>query len=595
MKNRTDSTLELVDARTGVHRTIVRELRDLTSPRWSPAGDRLAFVALPAAEPESKEKPKAQLFVLRLDGGEPERITQAKSGVETFAWRPDGRGFAFLERDESPDKKRIDAHDDWFEITDEAWTARAGVMPAHLHAIDANGTGERQITHGTWSLEGPLAFAPSGATLFATRTPRALANHYRDRAIVAIDLANGGVRELTTGPRGAGSASVSPDGKFVAFSAERPGAFSQGEIYTMALDGRGERDRSLALDRNVRGVAFLPNGEMVVAANDVARRRLFAIGTGAPRALATGDVDVRGGATVSRDGTLAFVGSSATVPQELFVLAPGASAPHRLTSFNRATVGAHAFGNVRTIRWHGAGGYEPSGVLTEPVGMEPGKRYPLVLVIHGGPTATSTTGFGDFAQVLAGRGWLVFEPNYRGSDNLGHAFAQATVPGIASSPAADIESGLAAVIAGGNVDESRIAVSGWSEGGLLTSWLIAHDTRFRAAVSGAAVNDWTGYADLTDSQDFTPSFIGGSPWTSEAESPLTFASAVKTPTLVLTDAGDFRVPTPLAYEFYHAVRATGTPVSLVIVPVDGHFPSDPRHREEVYQRWIDWIATHFAA
>jgi dipeptidyl aminopeptidase/acylaminoacyl peptidase len=123
------------------------------------------------------------------------------------------------------------------------------------------------------------------------------------------------------------------------------------------------------------------------------------------------------------------------------------------------------------------------------------------------------------------------------------------------------------------VDTSRIGVSGWSEGGLMTSWLIGHDHRWRAAVSGAAVNDWRGYDDMTDAKDFSPSFIGPSPWISEqmralyaAESPLTDAAAVKTPTLIMTDAGDFRVPTPLSYEFYHAVRATGTPVDMVVFP-----------------------------
>jgi dipeptidyl aminopeptidase/acylaminoacyl peptidase len=134
----------------------------------------------------------------------------------------------------------------------------------------------------------------------------------------------------------------------------------------------------------------------------------------------------------------------------------------------------------------------------------------------------------------------------------------------------------------------------------MTSWLIAHDHRWRAAVSGAAVNDWTGYDDMTDAKDFSPSFIGPSPWISDkmqalyaAESPLTDAGAVKTPTLIMTDAGDFRVPTPLSYEFYHAVRATGTPVEMIVFPVNGHYPSDPLHRLQVTHLWVDWFAKHF--
>jgi dipeptidyl aminopeptidase/acylaminoacyl peptidase len=133
----------------------------------------------------------------------------------------------------------------------------------------------------------------------------------------------------------------------------------------------------------------------------------------------------------------------------------------------------------------------------------------------------------------------------------------------------------------------------------MTSWLIAHDTRWKAAVSGAAVNDWIGYSAMTDAKDFTPQFIGRSPWTDpslmnrfNAESPLTYAMNVKTPTLILSDAGDFRVPTPLSYEFYHDVRATGTPVQFVIFPVNGHFPSDPVRAEDVDRRWEAWLAKY---
>jgi dipeptidyl aminopeptidase/acylaminoacyl peptidase len=201
---------------------------------------------------------------------------------------------------------------------------------------------------------------------------------------------------------------------------------------------------------------------------------------------------------------------------------------------------------------------------------------------------------------MSARGWLVFQPNYRGSDDLGHRFAQATVPRITSSPARDVLDGVDAVERMGIVDRTRIGVSGWSEGGLLTSWLIGHDHRWRAAFSGAAVNDWVGYADLTDAQDFTPSFIGGSPWTRareralyDAESPLTYAAAVRTPTMIVTDAGDYRVPTPLSYEFYHATRAAGAPVQLVVIPVNAPFPSDPLHREDVNRRWVAWFGDRF--
>jgi dipeptidyl aminopeptidase/acylaminoacyl peptidase len=597
-KNTFRNELVLVDARSGATRTLVRDRDDVEAPAWSPNGDRLAYLATPAKDPDAKDEPSTQLFMLRMDGGEPLRITDAKKGVASFGWRPDGIAFAYIARDESPDAKRIKAHDDWFEVTDNAWTSRAAPVSLHLWTIGADGKKPHRLTQGTWSLTSePPVYAPTGRSIYAVRTPAASTNHYRAREVVRVDAASGAVRAISGDH--ADSVDVERGGARLLYSREHPQAFSQSELIVSDLDGRNARRLSARLDRNVH-LGLFSNGAVLVAANDRTRMRLFALAAdGTPRALPLGEIDPNPDATAARDGTLALVGVTPSHPGELYVLTPGAASARRLTHYNDA-IAARPLGRTRTIAWRSADGFEADGVLTEPSGAVRGKTYPLVVLIHGGPTATSREGFSSFPQLLAARGWYVFQPNYRGSDNLGHRWAQATVPYITSSPASDVLDGVDAVLKLGVVDPSRIGVSGWSEGGLLTSWLIGHDHRWRAAVSGAAVNDWTGYADMTDAKDFTPAFIGRSPWTGareralyDAESPLTYAAAVKTPTLIMSDAGDQRVPTPLSYEFYHAVRATGTPVEMVIVPVNGHFPADPLHREEVNHRWIDWFARHF--
>jgi dipeptidyl aminopeptidase/acylaminoacyl peptidase len=598
VKNKYRNELVLVDARSGATRTLVRERDDVQSPVWSPAGDRLAFVATPPKEPDDKDEPSPQLYVLRMDGGEPARITSAKNGVESYAWRPDGRAFAYVARDDSPDAARIKAHDDWFEISDNAWTSRSNRAPAHLWTIDAAGKNAHRVTHGTWSLAGEPAFAPDGRRVYVTRTPHASANHYRARTVVAIELASGSLRSI--GPDHSERPAVSRDGKLM-YAAENPQAFAQNELFVADANGAHARDLSARLDRNVQFGVFAPRDRVVVGANDGTHSRLFALDAdGTPHVLPLGDVDVAGAATASRDGTLAFVGATPSHPPELYILHAGAAGPQRLTRQNDS-LATRALGRTRTLTWRSADNFAVDGVLTEPSGgLTKGKKYPLMVLIHGGPTATSTEAFSALAQLMAARGWLVFQPNYRGSDNLGRRFAMATVPRITSAPGRDVLDGVDAVQKLGIVDGARIGVSGWSEGGLLTSWLITQDHRWRAALSGAAVNDWTGYADMTDAQDFSPSFIGPSPWSNEkmrafyaAESPLTYAANVKTPTLILTDAGDQRVPTPLSYEFYHAVRATGTPVEMIVFPVNGHNPSDPLHREERTHIWIDWFAKHF--
>ena len=176
-------------------------------------------------------------------------------------------------------------------------------------------------------------------------------------------------------------------------------------------------------------------------------------------ALAAG---ILSGATAARDGTLAFVGVTPVRPPELYALRPTARAPQRLTGYNAAAAN-HRLGRTRTITWRSADGFIADGVLTAPVDAVAGHKYPLVVLIHGGPTATSTEGFSSLAQLMAAHGWYVFQPNYRGSNNLGRRWSQATVPRITSAPARDVLDGVDAVVKLGVVDPARIGVSGWSD------------------------------------------------------------------------------------------------------------------------------------
>ncbi len=378
----------------------------------------------------------------------------------------------------------------------------------------------------------------------------------------------------------------------------------------MLADAAGAHadDAGRRLDRNAGVGAFLADGSMIVTAADGTRSRLFRVARDhAATAVDTGDVNP-GQPSVARDGTTAFAGSTAIDPSEIYLIparvAAGASdcgAVARLTSTNR-WLASRALGTKRTLTWHAADGTLLDAVITEPPGFTRAKRYPLVLTIHGGPTGASRATFRSLSALLAARGWLVMEPNYRGSDNHGAKSVASSLGHPMSIAGQDILDAVAALTREGVVDPERIGVSGWSAGGMMTSWLIAHDTRWRAAFSGAGVDTLLGVATMGDVNGYAFGILRGDPWTDPAamqravaESPLTYADRVRTPTLIVTDAGDQRVPTPLAYEFYHAVRATGTPVELLVYPVNGHFPSDPLHVEDVNRRWVEWFATHFGS
>jgi dipeptidyl aminopeptidase/acylaminoacyl peptidase len=594
-KDRYVGDLVLIDVASHAARTLVRD-GHVQRYAWSPEGDAIAYIA----EPKSGDDASPQLFVLPMNGGEPLQLTHEKKGVDDFEWRPDGRALAYSAEIESPNAKALEHREDAFNVTEEAWTAQSSPEPSYLYEVARAGGSRHRIGHGSWSVGGGFTYAAGGAGIFVTRIkPGASENQYLAREIVRVDVKTGAASALPALSIMQTDPLRSRDGRSIAFAFANPLGTMQTEVAIAGPNGEHPHMVTQHLDRNVDTASFDPGGALVLGADDATTRRFFRV---APDGTVTrhdlGNVYPLASASIARDGTIAFTGGTPTHPSEVYILAPHARAPQAITHYNDWIRG-YALGASRTVSWRSSDGFTPDGVLVSPPHLRAGARYPLALVIHGGPTAASPTAFSGFAQILAAHGWFVFEPNYRGSDNMGLAFARTTVPHIASVPGRDIEEGLAAVLASNPIDPSRIAVSGWSEGGLMTSWLITHDTRWKAAVSGAAVNEWVGYAAMTDAKDFTPQFIGSSPWTNaalfstyESESPLTYADKVKTPTLILSDAGDFRVPTPLAYEFYHEIRATGTPVQFVVWPVTAHFPGDPVRIEDVYRHWQDWLVKY---
>jgi dipeptidyl aminopeptidase/acylaminoacyl peptidase len=213
---------------------------------------------------------------------------------------------------------------------------------------------------------------------------------------------------------------------------------------------------------------------------------------------------------------------------------------------------------------------------------------------------TSTEAFSVLGQLLAAEGWIVFSPNYRGSNNMGSSFQRAVINDAGEGPGQDVMAGVEAVKELGIVDEDKLAVSGWSYGGFMTTWLIAHYPGWRVAVAGAAVTDWFDWYNLADLNNWAGYGLGGSPWLNDnmenywKQSPIAYASKIRTPTLILSNTLDPRVTVTQSYKLFYALRDNKVPVEFYAYPVPGHFPGDPVHRRDVYKRWIDWIRKHFA-
>ena len=274
------------------------------------------------------------------------------------------------------------------------------------------------------------------------------------------------------------------------------------------------------------------------------------------------------------------------------------ASPKRLTNLN-AEVAGLALGRTEVVTWQ-SDGFTHNGIVTYPPDFSNNQKYPLVLVIHGGPTAASLETFATNAQLMAAKGWVVFQPNYRGSDQIGNVYQRAIVNDAGAGPGRDVMAGVEALKQRGFVDASRIAVSGWSYGGYMTTWLLGHYTGWRVAVAGAAVTDWLDQYNLGDANVRRGSAFGGSPWTDPKrmqayieQSPITYAAKIRTPTLVMSDTQDYRVTPTQSYKLYHALSDNGVPTKFIAYPIYGHNAADPVRQRDVQRRWIEWIEQYF--
>lgn len=594
--NKRQQEIDLIDVASGARRALTWKREDLSSPRWSPDGRRLAFIA---KDQQSKQE---QLYVMPMDGGDAMRITDAKQGVDSYSWSPDGTELAFISADEAANAKAIKAHDDAFRVTDNNFLVRAALTPWHLWLVPSSGGTAKRLTEGSYSLqtdqqdEAPEPeWSHDGHSITFTRFPGPYWGPSFHSVIDSVGVEGGKPASVVTA-QGAMDASYAPDSDTLAFMRPRAGDQNNGNAVYLK-NGSTIRDATAALARNINNYAWLPRGKgLLLAGADGTHAVLWQQPLrGKAKLLDLGDIEASADLSIARTGAVAFIGSTSMHPGELYVMnSPGAK-PRRLTNLN-AFVDKLALGRTETINWPGPDGFHEDGVLTYPVGYRPGQKYPLVLVIHGGPEAASTATFSPLPQLLAASGYVVFQPNYRGSTNLGDAYQHAIYRDTGEGPGKDVMAGMAAVKKLGIVDGDRIGVTGWSYGGYMTTWLTGHYPQaWKAAVSGAALTDWVMDYTISYYQTGDTYFFGGSPWKARdyaiwrEQSPIAAAQNVTAPTLIMGDVGDPNVPLVNSYEWYHALRDNGVQVEFYAYPVDTHFPKDIVRTTDVYRRWVGWM------
>jgi dipeptidyl aminopeptidase/acylaminoacyl peptidase len=607
-RNHNDVELWLADAVTGEARPLTFERRSVSAPQWSPDGRTLAFLA-PGGDD------KRQVWLLPMQAGEPRRLTRAPMGVDHFSWRPDGRAIAFATADTLETRTGEGRHVGAFRVEDEDLFLRRDLTPWHVWVQELEGPA-RRVTSGTWSLEfslppgsppSRLSWSPDGRSLACAIVPAAQSGRLDSARVVVVDVASGAMRALTGATRFESNPAWSPDGRHIATWFPRDGRGDinwANEVHVVPASGGQGRSVTRALDRVVFHAQWLADSRrLLVVANDLTTTGAWIQPLdGAAQRLPLGDLVVNGAYSyeidAGRGGRIAFVGTRPDRPSELYVMDSPQARPRRLTRFN-AWADSIALGRAERVTWKTHDGMDADGVVILPPGFDPAARHPLVLVIHGGPTSASKQNFNSLGQIMAAEGWVVFMPNYRGSDNLGNRYLAAIQGDWGAGPGRDVMAGVAAVRARPGVDPSRTAVTGWSYGGYMTTWLLGnYPEEWTVGMAGAPVTSWEDQYNFSDGNVATRYVLGGSPWTGDRQriareqSPITYATRIRAPTLVMSNIEDFRVPPTQALALYRALRDNGVETEFIALPGRTHNPSDPANNRERTRRWVEWVKRH---
>ena len=602
------STIWVVDWKGGKPRRFTAGRRRDQSPRWSPDGRWLAFVS----ERDGARRP--QLHVMPADGGEPTRLTELENGVADIAWSPDSRRLAFVsrvggEKEPTSDEERRKSRPARVVTTLKYRSNGEGFVydrRPHVFVVSRDGGRPKQVTDGDFADADP-AWSPDGR-LIAFASARHEERDYDDGADLWVVSPDGGEPRRLTDTRGPVRRPVfSPDGARIAYLGhEHKGenAARNTNVFVVPTAGGSPACLTEHLDRNCperTAPEWLPDGSGLLVAPDdhggvpIVRVSLDPRQRNFPR-LVDGTRQVAG-FSLSRDGQrLAYVASTPTSPAELF------AGDRQITHTNRAWRRSVSLPEPERFSYT-RDGCEIDGWVMRPAGFTPGRKYPVLLNIHGGPATQYGHGFFDEFQVYAGAGYAVVFTNPRGSQGYGEAFARAVVDDWGGGDYRDVMAGLDEALGRFDfLDPDRLGVMGGSYGGYMTTWIIAHDHRFKAACSERALNTWLSFYGSSDiGHYFGEKYLHAAPpdgvETLLKHSPLTYAANIRTPLLIVHSEDDLRCPIEQAEQLFVALKKRRKEVLFVRFPQENHEMSragKPRHRLERFRHLLDWFGKYLS-
>ena len=563
-------------------RQFTRGDKSVSDIAWSPDG---RILALSMAGEDEKNGP--QVWFMYADGGEPWQVTKHKSGVRSFEFSPDGKTL-LLVATAAPDAE-VEKRD---KLKDDAVVVDHDFKMAQLWTWNIATGDEMQITKGDFTVS-DSHWSPDGSHIAFTTNPTPLLDDISSETAWVLDVGSGQQRKLVGGTDYTHTARWSPDGKSIAYLSDR-GMINQTNLSVVSADGGEPKKLTSSFELNAGTPVWSPDSKTIYFSTDTRESmEIFAadVAAGSVRQVTDKPAVIDLGEISANGQTAVGTWTDPSHPAEVFRsdLSFGSIAP--ITNAN-PWLADYALGDTEVVRWKSSkDAMEIDGIVTKAVDFDSSQKYPFLLNPHGGPTGSSLLSFNPSEQIMAANGYLILEPNFRGSSGRGEKFAMANQNDWGGGDYKDDMSGVQAIVDKGWADPNRMGAFGWSYGGFMTFWIDTQTDRFKAISPGAGLPDLYSMYSQTDIHRYLTLFFEmKSPWDNFQEywdhSPMKYVENVKTPTMILHGQADTRVPIPQAQEFYRALVERHVPVEFVTYPRENHGFVEPRHIQDRYRRYL---------
>jgi dipeptidyl aminopeptidase/acylaminoacyl peptidase len=580
-------------------RQMTRGEESCTSPAWFPFSKSIAFLSsrgkAQIEEDDEEKESRTQIFVMSIDGGEAWQLFEHKENIQSFRISPDGKKIAFSARDSLSEEEEEKQED-----KDDAVVVDEKFRMSHIWIFDIESKTTSRLTGGEFTVS-DFRWSPDSKNIAYVSRPNTKVDESWNSDIWVVAQENPEPKKLFENPGPDSSPRWSPDGKTIAFASHPHKNTSTwySKLHLISAGGGGARILLEDFDLDFSDPIWSPDGKTIFwSAGDRTTTNLFSVDVQSAKVKKL--VPPRGRNSsweLSKDGTLwVWIHTAPSWPSEIYVANIDLTDLTVLTDANPWLLEEKVkFGKVETIKWKNSDGQEIEGVLTYPVDYKFGKKYPLILNPHGGPSGVRIETFSTSNQFFAGNGFFVFQPNFRGSVNYGQEFVNANRGNWGIVDYDDCMTGVDYCIEKGWADPERLICYGWSYGGYMSFWIVTQTDRFKAVSPGAGLPNLYSMYSTTDIPNYMAWFFG-TPWdneeTFEKLSAIRHVKNVKSPVLILHGEEDARVPISQSIEFYQALRDLGKDVTFVKYPREGHGIREPRHQLDRLRRYLYFFAKH---